>query len=97
MLFDACYQAKESVDKFNKTPLDYAKEFDRKDIIEFARNTTHLLYNIDQQQQMEELASNRKSKRHSRPVTVRDFNLQTSDFKRIAQLGKGSYASVFLV
>ena len=47
MLFDACYQAKESVDKYNKTPLDYAKEFDRKDIIEFARSTTHLLYNID--------------------------------------------------
>ena len=28
---------------------------------------------------------------------MRDFNLITSDFKRIAQLGKGSYASVFLV
>ena len=50
MLFDACYQAKESVDRFNKTPLDYANQLERKDIIAFARSTTHLLYNIDQQQ-----------------------------------------------
>ena len=71
MLFDACYQAKESVDKDNKTPLDYAKEFERKDIIEFARNTTHLLYSIDSQ--MDEV--NKNSKRLSRPATIRNFNL----------------------
>ena len=83
MLFDACYQAKEGVDKYNKTPLDYAKEYDRKDILEFARHTTHLLYNIDQQSQMEQATKN-ANRRFSRPVTVRNYNLQTSDFKRIA-------------
>ena len=45
---------------------------------------------------MEE-ANKNVNRRFSRPVTVRNFNLSTSDFKRIAQLGKGSYASVFLV
>ena len=46
-LFDACYQAKESIDKDGKTPLDYARELKRKEILDFARNTTHLLYSID--------------------------------------------------
>ncbi len=49
-LINACYQSKESIDKYKKTPLDYARENGNIEMIEYAKKTTNMLFNIEQNQ-----------------------------------------------
>lgn len=49
-LINACYQAKESIDRFKKTPLDYAREKGNVEMIEYVKKTTNMLFNIEQGQ-----------------------------------------------
>ena len=81
-LINACYQAKESIDKHKKTPLDYAREHGHVEMIEYVKKTTNMLFNIE--------TAKKQNKN-------KDLNVTTKDFKRIASLGRGAYAEVFLV
>lgn len=47
VVLGACYSANEGVDIHKKTPLDYAKQHQHKDLIDFLRSTTHMLYSIE--------------------------------------------------
>jgi hypothetical protein len=88
-LITACYQSKESLDKHKKTPLDYARELGHTEMIEYLKNTTNMLYNID--------ASNQNQDPKKGKGRKRNFNVTVKDFERIASLGRGAYAEVFLV
>ena len=46
-LLGACYSANEGIDLKKKTPLDYAKEYQHKELIDFLRSTTNMLYSIE--------------------------------------------------
>ena len=94
ILLGACYGANEGVDAHGKTPLDYAKDKKHKEIIEFLRSTTNMLYSIEKVTLAATLEERKRqaSGRVSRPLTIRNFNVQTKDFKRIGVLGQGAYA-----
>ena len=47
ILLNACYVATDGVDIHKKTPLDYARSHNHKDLIDFLRSTSNLLYNIE--------------------------------------------------
>ena len=47
LLLTACYSANEGIDIHYKTPLEYAKEFQHKPLVEFLRSTTNMLYSIE--------------------------------------------------
>lgn len=103
-LLGACYSANEGIDKKKKTPLDYAKENQHKDLIDFLRSTTNMLYSIEKftiQTKLEEEkrsgGMSGRSRHSSRPLTIRNFNVMTKDFKRVGLLGTGAYAEVYLV
>lgn len=83
-LITANYQAKEGVDRSKKTPLDYAREKGHVEIIDYVKKTTSMLFNIEESEQT-------KTKKK------KNFNVTTKDFNRIATLGRGAYAEVFLV
>lgn len=93
ILLNACYGATEGVDIYKKTPLDYARQKNHKDLIDFLRSTTNLLYNIEKFTIEEE-----KKQTSMRCKSIRkNFNVQTKSFKRIGILGSGAYADVYLV
>ena len=46
-LINACYQAKESIDKHRKTPLDYARDNGNIEMIDYVKKTTNMLFNIE--------------------------------------------------
>lgn len=73
------------MDKFNKTPLDYAREKGNVEMLDYVKKTTNMLFNIEQNRSKQPKSSNK------------NFNVSTKDFKRIACLGRGAYAEVFLV
>ena len=56
-LIGACYQASESIDKFEKTPLDYAREKGNVEMLDYVKKSTNLLFNIEQNQKQ---AKNKK-------------------------------------
>ena len=46
-LLGACYSANEGIDYKKKTPLEYAKEYQHKELIDFLRSTSSMLYSIE--------------------------------------------------
>lgn len=84
-LTTACYKATEGVDKLQKTPLDYARDMGNIEMLDFVKKTTNMLFNIEQNAKSAKSAKNQ------------NYNVTTKDFKRIACLGRGAYAEVFLV
>jgi ankyrin repeat protein len=84
-LTTACYKATESVDKMKKTPLDYARDNGNIEMIDFVKKTTNMLFNIEQ------------NGKQNKAAKTQNFNVTTKDFKRIACLGRGAYAEVYLV
>ena len=59
-----------------------------------------MLYSIEKlnlQSAVEEEKRGRKAGKTQKQVTVRNFNVNTEDFKRIGRLGTGAYAEVYLV
>ena len=46
-MLGACYGANEGIDIHKKTPLDYAKENQHKELIDFLRSTSNMLYSIE--------------------------------------------------
>jgi len=102
ILLGACYGAIEGVDQHKKTPVDYAKQNNHKELVDFLRSQTSMLYSIEKftlQATLEEekRRPTGRSRHASRPVTLRNFNVKTKDFKRIGVLGQGAYAEVYIV
>lgn len=73
-LIQASYSAIEGVDVHEKTPLDYARAKNHKEIIDYLRKTSNMLYSIEQltiANNLEEENKGRGAAMRSRPVSGR--------------------------